>query len=297
MALGMLRLAWWQWQRHNDKQVYVVTMGERLAAEPVPITELLATLNARESASEATNQEDLKKWETLNYRRALVSGEYDFENEIVLRNRRLDGAPGVYVLTPLKITEVKTSANSPTIGSANSARLLVTRGFVPLSVSHPDKRKEFQTPKNIELTVLLKTPLARKMFSPEDEKNGPGILRLDQWLRVNPAAVERQVPYPLLPIYAEIMSAGNLKETENKIVRTEKGREELLFLGFREQNVGLPDVRPGLVYPVPVYDAVIPPGRHFGYVYEWSFMAISTLLMGLVIQLRPGKHKPRFQGS
>ncbi len=265
LAAGMLRLGWWQWERHNEKQALIGVMEQRLETEPVPLEELLA-LNS------ATNS----NWEDLDYRRVEVKGTYDFQHEVVLRNRRLDGAPGVYVLTPLRI-------------SGRPEALLVTRGFVPLSVSTPDKRIEFQRSQDAEFLGLLKLPSTRKMFAPQDPPTGPGLPKVDQWLRVDLEALQKQLPYPLLPVFAEIMSLGSTKETSNKIVRTEHGREELLFMGFKEQNVGLPDVRPDLEYPVPVYDAVIPPGRHLGYVYEWSFMAIATILIGLVIQLKPAR--------
>lgn len=267
LAAGMLRLGWWQWNRHLEKQELIRTMGQRLDLTPVPLEDLI------ESNTNAGS-----KWDELNYRRAIVKGTYDFEHEVVLRNRRLDGAPGVYVLTPLRI-------------QGHPEALLVTRGFVPLSVSSPEKRKEFQRPKETEFVALLKLPIPRKMFSPQDPPTGPGLAKVDQWLRVDLNALQKQLPYPLLPVFAEIMSLGDTKATEKKIVRTENGREELLFMGFKEQNVGLPDVRPGLEYPVPVYDAVIPPGRHLGYVYEWSFMALSTILIGLVIQLRPPRYR------
>lgn len=267
LAIGMLRLAWWQWERHLQKLEFVHSIEQRLELPPESLGALVPTL-----------PEAGFDFDALDYRRATISGTYDFEHEVVLRNRRLDGAPGVYVLTPLRL-------------EGREERLLVTRGFVPLSVAGQEKRGEFQRPPEQSFVGLLKRPIPRKFLSPQDPPTGPGLPRVDQWLRVDLEGIAKQLPYPLLPVYAEIMSAGDLAETEKKIVRTEKGREELLFLGFREQNVGLPDVRPGLTYPVPVYDAVIPAGRHLGYVYEWSFMAFSTVLIGLIIQLRPPRYR------
>ena len=42
-------------------------------------------------------------------------------------------------------------------------------------------------------------------------------------------------------------------------------------------------------YPIPVYDTVIPPGRHLGYVFEWAVMALMTFLICLILQFKRPK--------
>lgn len=53
----------------------------------------------------------------LRYRQVRVSGRYDGEHQIVLDNMPVDGQPGYYVLTPLRL--------------ADGAAVLVNRGWVP----------------------------------------------------------------------------------------------------------------------------------------------------------------------
>src|SRR5215210_899300 len=63
----------------------------------------------------------------LDYRRVAVRGVYDSAQEIVLRNQALDGAPGVHVLTPLRLN----AASTPALA------VLVDRGWLPLERSSP----------------------------------------------------------------------------------------------------------------------------------------------------------------
>ena len=53
------------------------------------------------------------------------------------------------------------------------------------------------------------------------------------------------------------------------------------------ENFGMdsPDVQ----YPIPTYDITPPPDIHLGYVYEWAFMALLTLAIGIIMQLKRPK--------
>jgi len=258
----MIRASFWQWDRHQKKQVYIQQLNSRLQEPVQPIAALL-------------DQIEGGPLEAIVHRRILVSGTFDFAHEIVLRNRRLGDDPGVFVLTPLRLE-----------GSAKV--VLVNRGFVPLALSAREERLQFQRPQTVEFTGLIKESVAHRWLAPRDPESGRELPWVDAWLRVDIASIQKQLPYPLLPIWLEIMDGEDLSVAQGKMVESRSGRDELLFLGGARVNmVQQPITHADRDYPLAVYDSVIPPGRHLGYVYEWAFMALITVLIGIILQLRP----------
>jgi surfeit locus 1 family protein len=255
LIAGMLRASYWQWERHLEKQGYIAQMTDRLKIAPVPV----------ESVRDTPAEE-------LFYRRVEVSGEYDFAHEMVLRNRRLEEEAGVYVLTPLKIT-------------GSDRMVIVNRGFLPLQ--YQNARQEFQRETQASFVGLIKEPLTRRLFAPSDPPTGEGAPWVDAWLRVDLAKMQRQLPFPIEPFYLEIMNTTDPEKAQEKIVTSSAGREELLVMGMAQLGEHTKTARPLTDYPVPVFDTVIPAGRHFGYVFEWAIMALATLITCIIIQLRP----------
>lgn len=255
LIAGMLRASYWQWERHLEKQGYIATMGERLALDPTPITSLIDTAPSE-----------------LFYRRVLVEGTYDFEHEMVLRNRRLDEEAGVYVLTPLKIT-------------GTDRTVVVNRGFLPLQ--YQSDRKEFRRESTASFIGLVKEPSHRRFLAPSDPPTGNGAPWVDAWLRVDLEKMQRQLPSPIERFYLEIMNTADPTQAQEKIVTSSAGREELLVMGMTELGEHTKTAHALTDYPIPVFDTVIPAGRHFGYVFEWATMALVTLIICVVLQLRP----------
>jgi hypothetical protein len=87
-----------------------------------------------------------------------------------------------------------------------------------------------------------------------------------------------------------MMEAPDRKGLDEKILSSKAGREEMFFLGDTKALPGIGEI-PDLEYPVPIYDTVIPAGRHFGYIFEWLMIALLTALAGIILQLRPPRHR------
>ena len=81
------RLGVWQVHRLAERRAWNAHLEERLAAAPVPVTELGADSSMG------------------HYRRVTATGRFDFEREIALATRSSQGSPGVHVLTPLRLAD------------------------------------------------------------------------------------------------------------------------------------------------------------------------------------------------
>ena len=97
VSLGCIWLGIWQIQRHNERQQANALIIARLVEAPI---ELRA----------------LRQDSVVRFKRVRVTGRYDYANEMVLTSRGRHGAPGVHVITPLKI-------------ESNDSSILVNRGW------------------------------------------------------------------------------------------------------------------------------------------------------------------------
>ena len=172
IAFGLIRLGFWQLNRLEQRHIWNALVASRIEAQPLPITGQPLDVAANE------------------YRRVVVTGEYDPAQEIVLRNRAYQGTAGADVLTPLHI-------------SGSDQYVLIDRGWIPLFQSDQATRKQFAAPQGrVTVEGVLRKPQQRVgRFSPLDPQPKSG--RLDAWLRPDIARIATQMPYPLLPLYIE----------------------------------------------------------------------------------------------
>jgi surfeit locus 1 family protein len=260
LASLMVRASVWQWDRHLEKQELIQTLRATLEREPVDLREL------------ATSSPD---WSSQQWRRVHIAGTYDFEREVIVRrNRGTNEHAGFHVITPLKL-------------DGSERHILVDRGFVPLGREGRDYRKRYHEPSRIDQYALVKASSPPKLFAPADPLVGGSHSWADIWIRVHIEAMQKQLPYEVLPVYVELMSTPDDPLLAEKIVKeSSAGRNEVLALTGQKQveNMGLdsPDAR----YPVPHFDTTPPPDIHLGYVYEWAFMALLTLAIGIALQLK-----------
>ncbi|EXG80307.1 SURF1 family protein [Cryptosporangium arvum] len=90
-ALVCVRLAHWQLDRLDQKRAINASITAARNASPMPPAAVLST-----SSAPGKRQE---------YSRVQVSGQYDAEREVLVRNRTLNATLGYYVLTPLRTTD------------------------------------------------------------------------------------------------------------------------------------------------------------------------------------------------
>jgi surfeit locus 1 family protein len=173
LTVIFLALCGWQLQRRS----------QRLAAN----ARMLARL---EQPALSVTGEPLDP-ETVDLHRATVRGVFDYDQEIVLRNRAWNELPGVHVLAPLRIA-----------GSDES--VLVDRGWIPYDAAAPADRAQFHNAiGEVEVYGVLRQSQTRiGSISPADPL--PSLdHRVDNWHRVDLPKIRQQLPYPLLDVYLE----------------------------------------------------------------------------------------------
>jgi len=89
VAAVCARLGVWQLDRHAERRAWNAQVEERLSATP-----LLLTSGAVRTGTDS-----------LAYRRARAAGTFRFAEQTVEVNRSQRGAPGVFVLTPLRLAD------------------------------------------------------------------------------------------------------------------------------------------------------------------------------------------------
>lgn len=256
----MLSCSRWQYVRYHEKLAFIAEIDRHLEEPVVPLVELLKS-----------------PLPSLLFRRVSVSGSFDFSHEIILRNRRHEGMPGVHVLTPLSITV--DDVNQP-------QRVLVSRGFVPLSLSGREQRASFHTPTETTFTAIIKESAFHRIFAPSDPPAGASHPWVDAWLRVDIPRISAQLPYSILPFYLEIIPPDRVDSLPLTIVQSHSEREEMLSMASR-RPVTAPPNPADYTFPIPSPSTVVPAGRHRQYVYEWIILAVLTILASFILMLRP----------
>jgi surfeit locus 1 family protein len=119
----------------------------------------------------------------LNNRRIAVRGEFDYAREIILRAHEWRGAPGVQIVTPLRLPGTDTA-------------LLVLRGFLAAPDAITPTELGPEPPGRVAVRGIGMT-LPR---SPD----GGGILShkgRTTWRRLDAAGLSRSLPYPIYDVY------------------------------------------------------------------------------------------------
>lgn len=167
------RLGIWQVERYREKQVQARFMA------------IQYRLPALEVSTEPL-PEDPAEW---HFRRTILSGQWDFHAQAVWRGQTRNGEPGAHLITPLRL--------------ANDRAILVDRGWIPYQQAvAPDSWAQFGEGGEAreEVGVLLPSqPLPPALHPP------PGGV---DWVQVDVGAMGARLPYPVLPVYAQLLPTG-----------------------------------------------------------------------------------------
>jgi len=171
-ALLCYAMGYWQFTRFQEKRVYFAEV-ERQEAKGVQAID--------------PNREDWSEW---RYATVRLSGEFDYEREMVLTNRSMANTPGVRVVTPLRLTD-------------GGPAVLVDRGFLPYDRYVDGQRERFQPGGERTVEGVLRPSKTKTFFlAPEQRPPESGEWR-ERWLRLEIEAMTAQLPYQVAPLYVE----------------------------------------------------------------------------------------------
>lgn len=169
-ALVMARLGVWQLDRLEGRRAFNSQVLEMRALQPLDINHA-GTIDLGSQI----------------YREALVVGEYDFENQIVLGNQVHGDQHGVHLLTPLRV-------------NGGERVILVDRGWVPYNDYLDHQLEQYNYPGSQTAQGMLTGSQDRiGIRDCIGDGTDPGAVVL-VWC-VDLPAIEQQMPYPLEDIY------------------------------------------------------------------------------------------------
>jgi len=169
LIVAFVNLGFWQLRRLDEKRDRNASIRERGAQEVEPVDRLV---------DPRTGFDDV---DGLVYRRASARGRYDREGEVRIRSRSLDGRPGEWVVTPLRLDD--------------GAALAVNRGFVPLETDVPAPPRG-----EVEVTGLLFASQKRSGIGPRDPTDG----RLAELSRLDLVRLQQQYDTDLYPMWLQL---------------------------------------------------------------------------------------------
>lgn len=183
LALGaaalFVRLGFWQLHRLHERQARNAIAAERQHAPLVPLGAL-----PRDTAR-------------VRYRRTHVAGVYDYEHELVLTGRTNKGAPGVELLTPVRV-------------AGSDTAVLVDRGWVYAADASTVDRARWREGDSARVSGHV------ELYAPDVDV---GMVARDPHVVRRPSRRElaSKLPYPIGPFY--VLSTADTAGTGHPVRR------------------------------------------------------------------------------
>jgi surfeit locus 1 family protein len=135
------------------------------------------------------NREEIDSIDEMEWRAVRVSGIYDFENQIAIRNQYHDNQYGYHLLTPLLFKETA---------------VFVDRGWIPAdSNSVPAEWRKYDGAGEVNVIGQIRLGAAKPAFGGVADVMPASGARLEVWNNADIARVAEQMPYPVLPVYIQ----------------------------------------------------------------------------------------------
>ncbi|MCB0978615.1 MAG: SURF1 family protein [Acidimicrobiales bacterium] len=174
LIVAMISAGFWQLRRLDQKKDRNRRIENRTAQPVVPVESLMYV-----GEPDAVGD--------LEYRQVEVRGQYLPGEQVLVRSRSLGGAPGSWVVAPLRLDDGTVVA--------------VNRGWIPNSGQFDSVPASYAAPKG-EVTVvgIVRKPETRGRFGPVDPPKG----HLSNLARLDVARLDAQVPGTMLPGYVQL---------------------------------------------------------------------------------------------
>lgn len=179
LFVAMVAAMLWQIDRLQQRQ----DLNTRIEARTeLPVVDVETVLPIDETADTAATDD-------LEYRLVAATGVVQRADEVLVRNRPLNGAPGTWVLSPLLLDD----------GRA----VIVNRGWIPNVYKPGDDRTEVDAPSGpLTVTGYLRTTETAQGLQANDPTDGV----LTSLARPDLGRYGRMVDYDLLPMWLQAVS-------------------------------------------------------------------------------------------
>lgn len=164
----MIWLAFWQFERLDERRAFNEVVAERIDQPPVRFDELLPTAIADPDAVE--------------WRQVIVSGNY-LDDQVIWFNRSQEGLAGDNVLGALV---------------DDDTTVVVNRGFVLLGTEIPPAPDG-----DVEVLGRIRVPTERQRGGLTDSADGP----VTEVRRVDLGLLEQQLPGDVAPVYLDLIGS------------------------------------------------------------------------------------------
>jgi surfeit locus 1 family protein len=167
-----IRLGIWQLDRLEQRRTFNAQFE---AARAQPVLDL--------------NQEQPEDIAAMEWRPAQVSGEYDFENQVAVRNQYYGSEYGYHLLTPLVF---------------NDEAVFVDRGWIPAADnSAPSDWRKYDEAGTIAVEGQIRLGQTKPALGGVADTLPADGSRLEVWNNADLAQIANQMPYPVLPVYIQ----------------------------------------------------------------------------------------------
>ena len=172
------RLGIWQLDRLEQRRAFNAQVTSMRASE-------LLDLNASLPENIAS----------MEWRAVTVTGEYDFANQMALRNQYSEGIYGFHLITPLQF---------------DGGVVLVNRGWIPAeSDSLPDDWRMYDEPGIVTVTGQIRLGQGKPSFGGVADALPADGSPLWVWNNLDVTMMSPQMPYPILPIFIQPTTQGD----------------------------------------------------------------------------------------
>lgn len=167
-----IRLGIWQLDRLEQRRAFNYQVETMRAAELLDL-----------------NQSTPEDIDSMEWRAVTVTGEYDFENQVALRNQYNDGVYGFHIITPLLY---------------NGRAVLVNRGWIPAeSDSAPQDWRVYDEPGEVTITGQIRLGQGKPAFGGVADALPMDGTRLAVWNNLDVETMSGQFSYPILDVFIQ----------------------------------------------------------------------------------------------
>lgn len=203
VALGCVRLGFWQLDRLEQRRERNREVAVRMAAPPLHVSAPIADPDAA-------------------YRRARARGRFDHARTVILGGRSHRGAPGVHILTPLLVEE------------RPGAAIIVNRGWVPSPDAASVDLTALPAPESATVDgVLLPLSNADAAAAAYIEEDGRDQSRLV--FRPDAERLRGLLPYDFGVVYLQALPRADRSAEEYPLPLPEPEASEGNHLGYALQ--------------------------------------------------------------